>query len=121
MKKYEVEFYEDETGNCPMADWLRNLNKIDSKENKSMLKKVYFQIERLEYEGISVGEPIVKKLDANIWELRPIPNRILFGIIKGRKIVLIHHFRKKSRKTPKNEIEKANREYANWLRRGENK
>ena len=121
MKKYEVEFFEEENGDCPIAKWLSSLNNTNSKESKSMLKKVYFQIERLEYEGISVGEPIVKKLDANIWELRPIPNRILFGIMKGNKIVLLHHFRKKSRKTPKNDIEKAKREYKNWLNRGENK
>lgn len=37
MKKYEVEFYEDERGYCPIAEWLRELNNVLSKENLSML------------------------------------------------------------------------------------
>lgn len=42
MKQYEIEFYEDEQGFCPIAEWIRELDRIKSKENKSMLKKVYF-------------------------------------------------------------------------------
>ena len=76
VKQYEVEFYTDEQGFCPIAEWIRELDRVSCKENRSMLKKVYFQIERLENEGLSVGEPTVKRLDEDIWELRPIPNRI---------------------------------------------
>ena len=101
MKQYEVEFYEDEQGFCPVADWIRELDRVHNKENRSMLRKVYFQIERLENEGPAVGEPVAKRLDEDIWELRPIPNRIFFGILKGKRIVLLHHFRKKSQKTPR--------------------
>jgi phage-related protein len=119
MKQYEVEFYEDERGYCPITDWLRELDKMNSKEGKSTLKKVYFQIERLENEGPGVGEPTTKHLDGDIWDLRPIPNRIFFGIMKGKRIVLLHHFRKKSQKTPRYEIEKARQEYMRWLKRGE--
>ena len=118
MKHYKVEFYEDEKGFCPIVDWIRELDRINSKENRSMLKKVYFQIERLENEGIGVSEPVAKRLDEDIWELRPIPNRIFFGTINGKRIVLLHHFRKKSQKTPRREIEQAKREYISWLKRG---
>lgn len=119
MKQFEVEFYEDEQGFCPIADWIRELDRLNSKENRSMLRKVYFQIERLENEGPGVGEPVVKRLDEDIWELRPIPNRVFFGIMKGKRIVLLHHFRKKSQKTPSHEIEQAKREFKSWLKRGE--
>lgn len=119
MKQYEVVFYENEQGFCQVADWIRDLNRINSKDNKSMLKKVYYQIERLENEGLKVGEPIIKRLDNKIWEMRPIPNRIFFGVLEGNQIVLLHQFRKKSMKTPKHEIEKARREYISWLKRGE--
>ncbi len=121
MAHYDIEFYEDDRGNCPVADWLRELDRANSKETRSMLKKVFFQIERLQNEGLGVGEPIVKRLDEDIWELRPIPNRILFGVMKGRNIVLLHQFRKQSQRTPKHEIEQAKREYQHWLKRGENK
>lgn len=119
MKHYEVELYEDGFGNCLVADWIRELDRANSKESKSMLRKVYFQIERLEHEGPGVGEPVAKRLDDDIWELRPIPNRIFFGVMKGNRIVLLHHFRKKSQKTPRHEIEKARREYQNWFNRGD--
>lgn len=119
MKRYDVEFYEDEKGCCPIANWIKELDRVSSKESRSMLKKVYFQIERLENEGPEVGEPIAKRIDEVIWELRPIPNRIFFGFMKGKQIVLLHHFRKKSQKTPRHEIEQAKREYMNWIKRGE--
>lgn len=121
MTHYEIELYEDERGQCPIADWLKELDRSDNKECRSMLKKIYFQIERLQNEGLGVGEPLIKRLDEDIWELRPIPNRIFFGAIRGKSIVLLHHYRKQSQKTPRQEIDRAKREYQQWLKRGENR
>ena len=28
MKQYEIEFYEDEHGFCPIAEWIRELDRI---------------------------------------------------------------------------------------------
>ncbi|MDD4095791.1 MAG: type II toxin-antitoxin system RelE/ParE family toxin [Oscillospiraceae bacterium] len=78
MKRFEVIFYEDARGNCPIADWIRKLDHDNGKDSQSMLRKLYFQIERLENEGPDIGEPIVKRISKDIWELRPIPNRIFF-------------------------------------------
>lgn len=119
MKKFEVIFYEDERGNCQIADWLRSLDRENSKSSRSMLRKIYFQFERLENEGLIIGEPIVKRLTPTIWELRPIPNRILFAVLSGSHFLLLHSFREKSHATPKQEIAKAQREYLNWLKRGD--
>lgn len=83
-----------------------------------MLKKVYYQIERLEIESLGVGEPIIKHIEGEIWELRPIPNRILFAVANDSRIILLHYFRKKTQKTPRNEIEQAKREYREWAERG---
>lgn len=121
MKRFDVELYEDVHGFCPIATWLKELDRLTNKENRSMLRKVYYQIERLEMEGLGLGEPIAKHIEADIWELRPIPNRILFAVIKNNKILLLHHFRKKTQKTPKSEIEQAKREYRDWINRGEQK
>lgn len=115
MKTYEIEFYEDEHGHCPVAEWLKDLDINNGiKENRSMLRKVYYQIERLEYEGTRVGEPICKQVEGSIWEIRPIPNRVFIGIADKSKIILLHHYRKKTNKTPRLEIEKAKREFADW-------
>ena len=118
MKRFEVDLYEDIHGYCPIANWFRELDQKTNKVNKSMLKKVYYQIERLEIEGLGVGEPIIKHIEGEIWELRPIPNRILFAVVNDRRIILLHYFRKKTQKTPRNEIEQAKREYREWVERG---
>lgn len=97
MAHYDIEFYEDDRGNCPVADWLRELDRANSKETRCMLKKVFFQIERLQNEGLGVGEPIVKRLDEDVWELRPIPNRILFGVMKEEILSCCTNFASKAK------------------------
>ena len=62
-------------------------------------------------------ENYVKHLEEEIWELRPLRDRILFaGSIEGR-YVLLHHFMKKTQKTPKREIEKAKKELEDFRKR----
>lgn len=119
MKKYTVQIYEDSNGNSPMKDWIRQLNDRPTKENKSLLKKVYYQIERLEYEGTFLGAPITKKIEGKIWELRPVPYRVFFAVLTGNDILLLHPFRKQTQRTPQREINQAQRELNDWLERHE--
>ena len=51
----------------------------------------------------------MKKLDGDIWELRPSSDRILFTAWTGKSFLLISHFLKKTQKTPPSEIKKAMR------------
>lgn len=67
--------------------------------------------------GISCGEPYIKHLDGDIWELRPMKDRILFAGHLGDSFVLLHHFVKKTQKTPVREIEKAKREFKDFIER----
>ena len=62
--------------------------------------------------GTQAGEPYVKHLDGDIWELRPLRDRILFVGWTNGSFVLLHQFIKKTQKTPAREIEKAKRELA---------
>ncbi|MFL2101015.1 type II toxin-antitoxin system RelE/ParE family toxin [Desemzia sp. FAM 23989] len=120
MKKYEIEIYEDRNGNSQILEWIQYLDAHPSKLNSSMLRKFYYQIERLEHEGPFVGEPIAKRIDGKLWELRPVPNRVFFGILENNQLILLHQFRKKSQKTPRKEIEQAKREYDDWIKRKRN-
>lgn len=101
MKKYEIEIYEDKKGYSQIMDWIKELDNNSTKENKSTFKKLYYQIERLEYDGTFVGEPIVKQIEGKLLELRPIPNRVFFAILENNQLILLHQFRKKSQKIPK--------------------
>lgn len=68
--------------------------------------------------GTQAGKPYIKHLDGEIWELRPLRDRILFiGHVNG-SYVLLHHFMKKTQKTPASEIEKAKRELTDMIERG---
>lgn len=117
MKKYDVEIYEDKKGHSQIMDWIKELDNHSTKENKTTLKKLYYQIERLEYDGTFVGEPLVKQIDGKLWELHPVPNRVFFASLEDNQLVLLHQFRKKTQKIPKREIEQAKRELTDWIER----
>ena len=55
---------------------------------------------------------------AFIKELRE-SDRILYAYVKDNTFVLLHHFQKKTQKTPAAEIEKAKRELEDYKRRYE--
>jgi len=68
--------------------------------------------------GTLAGEPYMKHIEGDIWELRPIRDRIFFVVWHGSSFVLLHHFMKKTVKTPPREIEQARRELADLKERG---
>jgi phage-related protein len=59
----------------------------------------------------------MKHLEGEIWELRPVRDRILFVAWMGDKFLLLHHFVKKTQKTPKREMEQAKRNLADFTAR----
>ena len=114
---HTIIFYEDEKGNKPVLEYLQQLAKTNGKESRVRLKKAQDYINVLKTYGNTIGEPYMKHLDGDIWELRPQRDRILFaGVIDGG-FVLLHQFMKKTQKTPKREIEQAKRELDDFKKR----
>ena len=112
---YDIRFYKDKNGNQPVADYLRELRKKHDKDSRIKLNKIMDYINVLKEHGKQCGEPYIKHLQGEIWELRPQRNRVLFvaWVDKGfNGFVLLHHFVKKTQKTPASEIDKAMREYS---------
>ena len=68
-------------------------------------------------------EPPVKKIEGDIWELRRESRgntyRIFYFFFTGRKIVLLHAIQKKTERTPRREIELAQRRLDHFVRREE--
>ncbi len=116
---YKIKFYTDEHGSCDVKSFIKELrNKTStSKEARINFNKIVAYLDILEEMGTRVGEPITKHLDGEIWELRPLSNRILYAFYKDNTFLLLHHFEKKTRKTPKREIEKAKKELDDYRRR----
>ncbi len=115
---YDVYFYEDINGDSPILDYLKALKKKGDKNSRLNYEKIQFFIWSLKGRGLQLKEPFIKHIEEDIWELRPLRNRILFVAWRSGSFVLLHYFIKKTQKTPRREIEKAKREIKDIIERG---
>ena len=90
---------------------MRELARKKSKDSRIKLNKLNDYIELLSQHGTRAGEPYIKHLEDEIWELRHLKDRILFVAWPDGSFVLLHHFVKRPQKTPRREIEKPS---VNW-------
>lgn len=106
---YNIIFYEDKNGYSEVYSLLRVMEKdaITNKESRINRNRMIAFIDKLKVSGTRVGEPVTKHLDGEIWELRPLKNRILYAYYENNTFILLTHFVKKTKKTPKREIERA--------------
>ena len=114
---YKIYFYKDKNGEEPVLDYLKELAAKKDKDSRIKANKINDYIEALSQYGTQAGEPYIKHLDGEIWELRPLRDRILFVGWYNGSYVLLHQFMKKTQKTPAREIEKAKRELADLIER----
>ena len=75
----EVKFYRDDRGREPVAEFIKDLVDRTDKDGRINLKKILDYIKILKIKGKTAGEPFMKHIDGEIWELRPISYRILFA------------------------------------------
>ena len=116
---HKIYFDQESNGNKPVLDYLRELAGKKDKDSRIKFNKMNDYIQMLSQYGIQAGEPYIKHLDGEIWELRPQRNRVLFVAWLDDGFVLLHHFLKKSQKTPKREIDKAKREWQDLIDGGD--
>lgn len=116
---YKVIFFREKNGKEPISDYILELEKRAraSKKDRVLVGKITTYIKALAAYGTRIGAPIVKHIDGDLWELRPLDNRIFFFYWRDNNFVLLHHFTKKSQKTPVAEIDKARRNLKEFLER----
>lgn len=115
---YKINFYKDKAGREPVAEYLSELSSKHDKNSRVKLNKIRDYIKLLEQFGLSLGEPYIKHIEDDLWELRPIRDRIFFMVWHDNSFILLHHFMKKSQKTPRKEIEAAKRKINDLKSRG---
>jgi phage-related protein len=102
IKAIPVRFYQEDSGNEPVREWLCELSNKD--------KKIIGRDIRIVQIDWPVEGSLVKPLGNGLWEIRSrLENRIariLFVFLDG-EIVLLHGFIKKTQKTPVQEIDLA--------------
>jgi phage-related protein len=105
-----IEYYTDAHGRSPVEDFVNELPVQDQVAVARLLSL-------LEEFGTSLGRPYVRYVEGKLWELRPRAVRLLYFAHTGRRFVILHAFRKKSRKTPRKHISIAQRRLAEFLER----
>ena len=114
---YEIKYYKNTSGESEITDYIRKLQNKKDKNSRIKYNKISSYIRMLSEKGLKLGEPYIKHLEDDIWELRPLRDRILFAYLKDNKFVLLHIFMKTTQKTPQREIEQAKRNLKDLLNR----
>jgi phage-related protein len=112
--EWSIEFYVDEQGNSPVLEFLRGLD-------LQTQARFDWSIEQLRIRNVKTSEPLVKHIDGKLWELRRASDkqiyRLLYFFFTGRRIVFLHGFQKQTPKTPRREIETAQKRMDAFIRR----
>ncbi len=105
-----VHFYASEKGREPVREWLKGLSKEDKKKIGEDIKTAQF--------GWPLGMPLIRKMGDGFWEVRTsIKDGIvrIFFTVDENKMILVHHFIKKSQSTPDHELETAKQRIKNYF------
>lgn len=114
---YQIRFYKNKNGKSPVEEYILELANRKDKESRVKFNKIRDYIKVLSEYGTRIGAPYVKHLDDEIWELRPLRDRIMFAAWNGENFVLLHHFMKQTQKTPQREIVQAKKNLKDLLER----
>jgi phage-related protein len=90
---WRIEFYIDARGNDPVSDYIRGLGPAEQAMTLRWL-------DLLETYGTQLQSPYVRPVEGKLWELRPGPNRFFHFLHTGQRIIVLHAYRKKSRRAP---------------------
>lgn len=99
---YEVVFCEDKNGNSEIGDYFEKISQSKQKQDKAIYLKMRHQIKMLQALGPVLHTPQAKKLKGyrhQLWELRPMPERVFYGVWKKNNFVLLNHYTKKKDET----------------------
>ncbi len=102
-KKIPAFFYREDNGSEPVREWLSGLTKTDRRLIGEDMKTVEY--------GWPIGMPVCRPMGKGLYEVRSHVTgsriaRVLFCIHQNQ-MVLLHGFIKKTQKTPKAELDTA--------------
>jgi phage-related protein len=115
--EWHLEFYRDERGRSPIHEFIDSLD-------PQMREKVTRNLTLLEEGGDQLRMPLARPIAGHgFWELRTQVGRnitrIIYFLVRGRRIIVLHGFVKKEQRTPRAELITADRRKADFLRRNE--
>jgi len=114
---FQIIFYSDKNGKEPVAEYIQQLAAKTDKDSRIKARKINDYIEYLAKMGKNGREPFMKHLNGEIWELRPLRDRILFAAWDEHRFILLHYFMKDTPKAPPKEIAQAKRNLMDYRER----
>ena len=108
---WRIVFYKDARGNDPIEEYL---NRLPAAERVAAVEAIRL----LQEFGTFLGMPHAKHIRGKVWELRPEANRFFYFAYVGRRFIILHAYRKQSRKIPRRELAVAERRLAEVLQEG---
>ena len=115
--EFIVEFYETESGNCPVREFLEDLKESDP-DDFAIVVAGLAKLRNSQYHR----EPLSKALGDWLFELRHVGKlntRVLWFFMKGRRIVLLHGIRNKGQAIPARDLNTARERMRDWRNRAE--
>jgi phage-related protein len=112
QSNWTVEFHTTARGSSPVVEFINGLTEEEQAKIRNHLRL-------LREFGTDLGMPQVKPVSGHkpLWELRPLPNRLLYFAYTGRRMIILHAFPKRRGRIPPRDIATAERRLAEFLRR----
>ena len=92
-QEWKIRFYEDHRGKSPPLEFINSLKPSDR-------AKVDYTLRLLREFGLALGMPHTRRIEGDLWELRPGGNRLLYFVYKDHQFIILHGFRKTTQETP---------------------
>ena len=106
--KWSVEFYTDRRSKSDIGEFINRLRVRDPPRLRNALRL-------LREFGVLLKLPHARHIEREPWELRAGAIRLLYLAHTRRRFIILHGFRKKTRRTPRREIAIAERRMAELL------
>ncbi len=113
--EFTVEFYESDTGRCPVREFLDELKAVDPGDFAAVVAGLA-KLRNRQYHR----EPLSRALGDGLFELRHVGRlntRVLWFFVKGRRIVAVHGIRNKGQAIPARDLDTARERMRDWLER----
>jgi phage-related protein len=113
--EFTVEFYETQSGRCPIREFLDSLKEVDPDDFAAVMAGLA-KLRNRQYHR----PPLSKAIGGELFELRhggKLNTRVLYFFVKGQRIVAVHGIRNKAQEISNRDREVALERKGDWLSR----
>ena len=110
--EFTVEFYETESGRCPIQEFLDGLKETDPNDFAAILAGLA-KLRNRQYHR----PPLSKPIGGDLFELRHVGKlntRMLYFFAKGQRIIAVHGIRNKARRISERDLKVALQRKEDW-------